>query len=470
MLQDRLFAKLETKLAESFDGFIALDSCERLSGGASQETYCIKITLRGGPLKLAMRRAAGGEEVLFSKQGPGLLVEAQLFEAAHKAGVPVPKIYSILQPEDGLGPGFIMQWLDGETLGARINKLPELEEVRPKLAFECGNILAKIHDIDVSANGLSGALSTMSSKTLVEDMWAEYRAFNAPQPMIDYTALWLLDNLPPDIDYRLTHNDFRNGNLMVTPKGIAAVLDWELAYIGDPVRDLGWMCTNSWRFGSYDLPVGGFGTREDLLAGYKAQSGRDIDPQHLHFWEVFGSFWWAIGCLKMVDGWRNGPDPNVERPAIGRRSSECQADCVNLIISGPVALAAPDETATSLGMPNMHELLSSVRDFLRQDARQELTGRNNFLALVASNTLDIVQRELSLGGAIAAAEKTRLMALLGKEDTLEALRWQLVGSLRDGSMTLNHSGLAAHLRETVINQLAVDQPKYSGLKAALSQI
>jgi hypothetical protein len=172
----------------------------------------------------------------------------------------------------------------------------------------------------------------------------------------------------------------------------------------------------------------------------------------------------------MVDGWRNGPDPNVERPAIGRRSSECQADCVNLIISGPVALAAPDETATSLGMPNMHELLSSVRDFLRQDARQELTGRNNFLALVASNTLDIVQRELSLGGAIAAAEKTRLMALLGKEDTLEALRWQLVGSLRDGSMTLNHSGLAAHLRETVINQLAVDQPKYSGLKAALSQI
>lgn len=468
MLQDILSAKLEIKLAEHFDGFVALDKCERLSGGASQETYRINIRLRDGPRILAMRRAAGGQEAVFSKEGPGLAVEAKLFEAAYKVGVPVPEVHIILQPEDGLGPGFIMQWLDGETLGARINKLPELSEIRPKLAYECGNILARIHDVSVTENGLSSALTVMPTKTLVEDMWAEYRAFNTPQPMIDYTARWLLDNLPADTDYRLTHNDFRNGNLMVTPKGIAAVLDWELAYIGDPVRDLGWMCTNSWRFGTYELPVGGFGTREDLLAGYKAQSGRDIDPHHLHFWEVFGSFWWAIGCLKMVDGWRNGPDPSVERPAIGRRSSECQIDCVNLIIPGAVALVATDEAAPSLGMPGAHELLASVRDFLRQDARQELTGRNNFLALVASNALDIVQRELSLGGAAGTAEKSRLMALLGSEGTLEELRWQLVGALRDGSMALSHSGLAEHLRATVVNQLAIDQPKYSGLKMALS--
>jgi hypothetical protein len=60
------------------------------------------------------------------------------------------------------------------------------------------------------------------------------------------------------------------------------------------------------------------------------------------------------------------------------------------------------------------------------------------------------------------------MALLGSEGTLEELRWQLVGSLRDGSMALTHSGLAEHLRATVVNQLAIDQPKYSGLKMALA--
>lgn len=76
---------------------------------------------------------------------------------------------------------------------------------------------------------------------------------------------------------------------MVSPEhGVVAVLDWELAHKGDPIRDLGWICTNSWRFGVPELPVGGFGTREDLLAGYKESTGRTVSSEHLKFW---GSFW-----------------------------------------------------------------------------------------------------------------------------------------------------------------------------------
>ena len=84
------------------------------------------------------------------------------------------------------------------------------------------------------------------------------------------------------------------------------------------------------------LPVGGFGEYADLFRGYEEVSGKTVDPDHVKFWEVFGSFWWAVGCLGMAEHYRTGPDQTVERPAIGRRSSECQVDCVNLLIPGPV--------------------------------------------------------------------------------------------------------------------------------------
>ena len=64
-------------------------------------------------------------------QHPGLAVEALLMQVARAQGVPEPEVYYVLQPQDGIGAGFIMQWLEGEALGARIVKAPELDAVRP---------------------------------------------------------------------------------------------------------------------------------------------------------------------------------------------------------------------------------------------------------------------------------------------------------------------------------------------------
>ena len=129
---------------------------------------------------------------------------------------------------------------------------------------------------------------------------------------------------------RLVHGDFRNGNLIIGTDGVRAVLDWELAHLGDPMEDLGWICTNSWRFGSIDLPVGGFGEREDLFRGYE-EAGGVVDPGRVHFWEVFGSLKWGIMCMSMYSVYRSGADRSVERAAIGRRSSEAEIDLMNLL-------------------------------------------------------------------------------------------------------------------------------------------
>ena len=198
-----------------------------------------------------------------------------------RSRVPVPAIVYVCALDDGLGEGLIMQWLDGETLGARIVRDPALAAVRPRLAYQCGEILARIHAIDVVAHALDAVLETLTPRAFVERQWQYYRAFNTPQPMIDFTAQWLLEHLPPVTPLTLVHNDFRNGNLMVTADaGVVGVLDWEVAHIGDPMRDLGWICTNSWRFGQTQMAVGGFGTRADLYAGYAHACGRAVDPDH----------------------------------------------------------------------------------------------------------------------------------------------------------------------------------------------
>ncbi|MCB1690188.1 MAG: phosphotransferase family protein [Halioglobus sp.] len=473
--EDTFTAALENVLSRELAAFKSILSCEQLTAGASQETYRI-IVEDAAPVGDASGTGAGQRHLALRRSQPlaqadsgvgviSLATEARLFQLAGAADIPGPRIHYVLQEADGLGSGFIMEWLVGETLGQRIVRAEELAGIRPHLARECGQILGRIHALDWQAAGLAGELPEVDPATLVDETWSHYRELNVPVPMIDYAWRWLRDNLPDASRKTLVHGDFRNGNLMVTPNGINAVLDWELAQIGDPVRDLGWLCVNSWRFGKDKLPVGGFGQIEDLLAGYKETSGIEVSPRELVFWQVFGSFWWAMVTLQMANAWRKGETPSLERPVIGRRSSEAQMDCVNLLIPGQFSLPqldTPVSQGTQLPMPA--ELLVGVADFLKTTAAPTLDSHNGFLAMVAANSLGIAQRELQFGGELAEQERQRLQALLGQQGDLDALRWELVNRLRK-DLSLETPGLADHLRQTVAAQLSIDQPRYSALRS-----
>ena len=467
---------LAALIARRFEG-AKLASVNQLTAGASQQTFRLVVEGSSGKTSTyALRRAQPGLESSSYGQLPPSL-EVELLKLAASGKVPVPEIHYVLKPEDGLGDGYIMEWLDGETMGQRIIKLPELAAARESLAFECGQALARIHALPVS-NTLSEKLHSVSPEALVRETWDAYVALDTPQPMIDYTAQWLLSHLPQVSRTTLVHGDFRNGNLMVTPSGIKAVLDWELCHMGDPMRDLGWLCVNSWRFGNRSLPVGGFGIVEDLVAGYESVSSHRVDPDALRFWEVFGSFWWSITTLGMAKTWRTGETPSVERPVIGRRSTEAQMDCVNLLIPGqvePIPEATEDQN-----LPSASELISSVQSHLREHVAEKLEGADKFLVRVAINSLSIAQRELSHRDDAERAEYAGLKTLLidlnradealsedtadmmGQVDTLLDLRWRLVVALRENH-SLDRELLAKHLRQTIAHRLSIDQPKYSAL-------
>ena len=468
--RDSFEGRLERVLQREIEGCDRLATVERLSGGASQETYRVQIETAGGRRQLALRRSPGGvqeEARAVERSAPGLRTEAKLMQVARKSGIPEPEVHYVLEPGDELGAGFVMEWLDGVALGARIVRSPELAEVRPKLARQCGEILGRLHTIDVAAHGLDRDLARLGAADFVAQTRGRYEDLDTPQPMIDFTGRWLMANLPESSKKTLVHNDFRNGNLMVDPTGVIAVLDWEIAHIGDPMRDLGWICTNSWRYGAGpELPVGGFGAYEDLFAGYEATSGHQVDLSRVEYWQVFGSYWWAVSTLGMTQAYRSGMDRSVERVAIGRRTTECQVDCVNLLIPGPVELvAAPDQLADP-DMPRLEELVGASRDFLHGPVRDETSGRTRFHALVAGNALDIVYRDLHFGAEHRRREHDRLRRLLDADGSLLDLRWKLVHAIRDDSLALDDSRLHEHLRATVVNQIAIDQPKYSGFRTA----
>jgi aminoglycoside phosphotransferase (APT) family kinase protein len=462
--------KLEAVLKARVPGFEKLVACERLSSGASRETYRLNVRVSGVEQIIALRRAPDAGRSAMG-QGPGLEIEAKLFEAARAAGVPGPKVFCTLEPEDGLGSGIAMEWISGETLGAKIARAPEFAERRKKLARQCGEVLARLHKINVKAAGLDRVLESFTAEHTVRKTHAAYLEFETPQPMIDFTAKWLLANLPKDRPLTLVHSDFRSGNFIVTPEaGIVAVLDWELAHIGDPMRDLGWICTRSWRFGVPTKPVGGFGEYDELFRGYESVSGHRVDREAVRFWEVFGSFWWAVGCLSMAQSWRNGLELSVERPAIGRRSSECQIDCVNQIIPGWARKPEGGlRKLSTTGLPLSGELLTSTRDFLRNEVAGAMEGRNAFLARVAANSVDIVLRELEYGADAEMWEQQALRGLLQTTGGTSYLRSKLCAAIRLGEIDLKRPDLHAYLRDSVLAQAMIDQPGYPGTIEAMNR-
>ncbi len=466
--KDLLDKKIETMLVRNIPGCTGLVSAERQSGGAGQETYRLSVVINGATMTLALRRANGGQYVRPYEGHPGLATEALLMRCAAEAGVPAPEIHYVMTPEDDLGDGIVMAWVEGEGLGAKIVRSDEFAAVRPKLARECGRILARIHAIDLDATGLRERLSVITPNRFVQRMWDRYIALETPQPMIDYTAGWLMENLPDDVEMTLVHSEFRNGNFLVTADGINAVIDWEEAHIGDPMRDFGWLCTNSWRYGGKG-PVGGFGEYEDLFRGYEEESGKSVDRNRVRFWEVFGAFWWAVVSLGLAHQIRTSQEPSVERAGIGRRSSEAQIDCVNLIIPGPIEEVSPERAEITTDLPNATELISIISAYLRSDVMPAVTGRNSFLARVAANGLDIVGREIIHGPGLREREIVRLQALLATDNaSLDELRWDLVRSLRAGELSLDDDALTTHLRNTVVGQGSINQPKYSGYQTALA--
>lgn len=320
-------ALLGRSVASWYPGATGVANAARLSGGASQETWSFDIVHPDGNVGAILRRAPPGYGAAPTRAA-GLDAEAALMQLAYDAGLPSPRVMRVLRPQDELGTGFIMQRVEGETIARKILRDEKFANARPILARQLGKVAAGIHGLPLSQ---LPELRRMTAAKEIAELERDYRSFDWPRPVFELALRWLRDRDPgPSGQVTLVHGDFRHGNLIIGPDGVRAVLDWELAHLGDPMEDLGWICVNSWRFGEIDKPVGGFGSREELFAGYEA-AGRPVDPDRVNFWEVMGTLRWGVMCCGMMQRFRIGPEHSLERAMIGRRSSETEIDLLRLL-------------------------------------------------------------------------------------------------------------------------------------------
>ncbi|WP_309643459.1 phosphotransferase family protein [Phenylobacterium sp.] len=329
-MADEIFQALG-RLASTWSGEGAqVVDLQRLSGGASMETWAFAVEGPGGREEMILRRRPGGPIDEDASRSVSLATEAALITAAHAVGAPVAPLIHLARPGDGLGEAHITRRIAGETLGRKIVTDPKFETVRPTLARQCGGILAQIHSATTDA-----PLKTVDFLQELERYEAVYRQSGAERPILELAFQHLKKHAPPPVEPVLLHGDFRNGNIIVDPEqGVAAVLDWELSHYGDPAEDLSWICVNSWRFGKSELPVGGFGHYADLLDGYTAGGGGEVPLSRVLQWQALGSLKWGVMCLMMYASYATGAEASVERPMIGRRVSETEIDLVILMENG----------------------------------------------------------------------------------------------------------------------------------------
>lgn len=293
-------------LSDALDG-ARVEGLTRLSGGASRETW---------------RFEADGVSRIVQRQRPGderdMLNEAAVVRAAGVAGVPVPELLHAERHDDG-SAFMILEAIEGETIARKIQRDDEFAAARGVVVGQLGRALARVHEIEPT--GLDG----LEEIDQIERYTEVLDELGQPHPVLELVRRWLIDHRPVTAEPRVVHGDFRLGNVIVGPDGLRAVIDWELAHLGDPMEDLGWLCVKAWRFGGRP-PVAGLGDYDELFDAYAEASGTSVDPDVVRWWEVLGTWKWGIMCILQASAHLNGSVRSHELAAIGRRVCENEHD------------------------------------------------------------------------------------------------------------------------------------------------
>ncbi len=400
------------------------------------------------------RFSAGGEDFVL-RRAPSLAfmedrpyghdVEAAVIRAAHARGVTAPEVVAELEPEDGIGSGFVMRALPGTPNPKEILFFDEADALLKQAARD----LARIHTI--KPGDVPDAVPVTDYRQAIADLKQQFEEAGGDRPIIALGLKWMEDNCPDPVEPVLVHGDYRMGNLLAEPGKLTGVLDWELTHFGDRHEDLAFGCMAVWRFTRYDRPALGLGSLEDYFAAYEAEAGVKVDRERFRYWLIHRTVWWALGCLKMAKIWRSGEDRMLERVVISRRTSEQELDLLMLLEED-----APEvERAKTIDLPQapvqvgeatdgelaiaIYEWLGTVKDHFK--------GHDKFQYAVARNALGMISRYNA--AAIPAFENEPLARRIMK-----------------GEATLQDKDLLSELREAILATIMQDVPKYPALAVA----
>ena len=280
-------------------------SAARIGGGHSNVT----LEIARDDIRVVLRRPPHGP---LPPGAHDVVREARIQERLYRAGIPVPRVLAICEDESVNGaPFYVMEYLDGSVLGASLPPGFASHRARGAAGEALVDHLVALHNLDVRAASLSdfGRETGYLERQVFRfgSIWRRTRTRALPD--VDRIAVWLAERIPSTPRVCFVHGDYRIGNVMFARDGtgrLQAILDWEMATVGDPLADLGYLVAMWAENSTADAKnpmlalsrvtmLAGFPSRAEILSRYEAMSGRSLGS--VHWYEVF-AMWKACVFLE----------------------------------------------------------------------------------------------------------------------------------------------------------------------------
>lgn len=289
----------------------------RIGEGHSNLTYL----LRRGERSLVLRR---GPRPPLPKSTHDMVRESRIQLLVKAAGIPVPNIVAVCEEASVLGvPFYVMDYLDGVVITDAEPTGFDTAQRRRDTAFAAVDALVALHGVDVASGGLAsigrpdGYLERQVA--LFSVLWDGATRRSVPE--IAAVATGLAARTPKSQRASVVHGDFRIGNLMfesAAPPRVLAILDWEMATVGDPLADLGYFLATYAEAESTPTPLeltpvtryDGYPSRAELAERYGAATGLDLSE--LRWYQALALWKAAIFCEAIYTRWLDGERPGDE--------------------------------------------------------------------------------------------------------------------------------------------------------------
>lgn len=290
---------LEAHLAERMPGAVRGVELERIGEGHSNITYLV----RRGDERFVLRRPPRPP---LPPSAHDVLREWRLLDAIKDADVRTPRTLLACDDESVIGaPFYVMEFVEGAVVTSEIPPALDTPSERRRMGLDLVDALAEVHAVDWRARGLEGFGKPTGylerQLRRFGGLWEHNKTRELPR--VQEVGDWLAANLPSSPPATIVHGDFRLGNTMVAndrPARVIAIFDWELATIGDPLADLGYL-TVTWVDPSDSVDTmfsalsavtrrEGFPTRDEIIAHYEERTGRSMSDlrwyQALALWKA----------------------------------------------------------------------------------------------------------------------------------------------------------------------------------------
>ena len=287
---------------------------ERIGDGQSNITYRIQR----GQDSFVLRR---GPRPPLPRSTHDMVREARIQQILAAEGVPVPAILAVNEDDSLLGvPFYVMEYVDGLVITDAVPDALSSPDQRAATSTALVDYLIRLHSVSTDSGPLASFGKAEGYLARQVQRFAGLWEINTTRhlPEVELLAEWLAANLPDSQRAAVLHGDYRLGNLMFAPSAPARVvagLDWEMAAIGDPLADLGYLTATYAEPGSATSPMEltsvtrapGYLTRDELVERYR--NGTGLDVAALPWYQALALWKASIFCEAIYTRWLRGQRP-----------------------------------------------------------------------------------------------------------------------------------------------------------------